>query len=137
METTSFRVPEEVQGPLRRASQLFGDLMGYIDNLAGANSEDLRSVIILRSAEVFGVVQLAGILFGFKCQESLQKAVKTYSLMLEKVLDWLYSGADYKAGLELEGLIFKYEVGIYILLAGCAGIGAVVPYYEEGGGSDN
>jgi hypothetical protein len=137
MEATSFNVPEEVQGPLRRASQLFGDLMGYVDNLAGLKGEDLRSVIILRSAEVYGVVQLAGILFGYKCQESMPKVIKTYSLLLEKVLDWLYSGADYQAGLELEGLIFKYEVGLYILVAGCAGVGAVVPYYEEGGGNDN
>jgi len=130
---SSFNVPKEVHGLLERVSQLFGNLMSYVDNLAGLNPEDLRSLVILHSAELYGAVQLAGILFGYKCQDSLTKALTTYKLLLEKVLDWLYSGADYDNGLYLDGLIFKLEVGVYLLVAGCAGLALVVPYHEDEG----
>ena len=134
---TTFSVPEEVQGFLKRASQLYGNLMGYIDHLAGLKEQDLRTWVIMHVAEIYGVVQLSGVLFGSQCQEAVTDVVKTYSLMLEKVLDWLYGGADYQTGLDLDQLAFKFEVGLYLFVAGCAGIGAIVPAPEEGGRNDN
>jgi hypothetical protein len=131
VEATAFRPPEELEGLLRRASQLYGDLMGYIDSIAGLKEEDLRSFIILHVAEIYGAVQMAGVLFGASCQEAMASAIKTYSLMLEKVLDWLHAGADSKTGQELDQLAFQFEVGLYLLVAGCAGIPAVVPAPED------
>ncbi len=131
VEFTTFNVPEEVQGLLRRASQLYGSLMGYIDQLAGFKEQDLRTWVIMHVAEIYGVVQLSGVLFGGQCQEGVTEVVKTYSLMLEKVLDWLYSGADYQTGLDLDQLAFKFEVGLYLFVAGCAGLGAIVPAPED------
>lgn len=136
VQATTFSVPEEVQGFLKRAGQLYGSLMSYIDQLAGFKEQDLRTWVIMHVAEIYGAVQLSGILFASQCQEAVTEVVKTYSLMLEKVLDWLYSGADYQTGLELDQLAFKFEVGLYLFVAGCAGIPAVVPYREEKEGGE-
>jgi len=134
---TTFNVPESVQGFLKRASQLYGSLMTYIDQLAGFKEQDLRTWVIMHVAEIYGVVQLSGVLFGGQCQEAVTEVVKTYSLMLEKVLDWLYSGADYQTGLDLDQLAFKFEVGLYLFVAGCAGLGAIVPAPEDKEGGED
>lgn len=130
-EAISFDVPKEVHGLLERVSTTFGSLMTYVDRLAGLNPEDLRSLVILHSAELYGAIQLAGILFGYKCQDSITKTLTTYKLLLEKVLDWLYSGADYQTGLDLDGLMFKLEVGVYLLVAGCTGLPVLARYHES------
>lgn len=135
MVTSYFDLPKKVQEKLERAYALYGDLMNYLNNLEGLKGEDIRLMIILHATEFYGAVQLASLLLTPECRQVTPGVIESYNLVLEKVIDWLRSGAYYKDGVGLQKMLSEEEADLFATVAICAG--ELLTYLKEGGSSND
>ena len=119
MEGVAFQIPEGVSNQLERLSGLFGELIAWEDNRANRKPEDLTTVVVLHLAELYGAFQLMGTVFGSKCQDKIETALRVFKHTMDKVIDSLFNDPDKETLENLDSLLMSVEVSAYILAIAC------------------
>jgi len=136
-EAVNFEIPKSIDSLLDRLASMYGSLTAYVAMRAGYDKEDIP-VLIFRLAELYGLTQALGVIFGSKCEKEVRKAIDVYKDLFEEGLDYVFGNIDNPDLLQalMDGL-FKLKVGVMMLITGCAGLPAVVRAPpEEGGDAD-
>ncbi len=133
----TFDVPKEVNTRLDRLASMYGDLTAFVARRAGYEKEDIP-VLIFRIAELYGISQALGIIFGYKCTKEVRKALDAFKSLFEEGLDYIFEDIDNPDLLKdlLDGLD-KLHVASLMLIVACAGQSAILPAPEGLGGGSN
>jgi hypothetical protein len=133
-EAVNFEVPKSIDALLDRLASMYGSLTAYVAMRAGYDTEDIP-VLIFRVAELYGLTQALGVIFGSRCEKEVRKALDVYKDLFEESLDYVFGNTDNPDVLKdlMDGL-FKLKVGVMMLITGCAGLPAVVRAPPEDGG---
>jgi predicted DNA-binding protein len=133
-EAVNFEIPKEINTRLDRLASMYGNLTAFVAMKAGYAREDIP-VLIFRVAELYGVIQALGVIFGYKCTKEVRKAIDTFKDLFEEALDYMFEDVDNPDLLEsiMRGLD-KLHVASLMLIVGCAGLSAIVPAPENLGG---
>jgi len=116
---------------------MYGSLTAFVAMRAGYDKEDIP-VLIFRLAELYGLTQALGVIFGSKCEKEVREAIDVYKDLFEEGLDYVFGNIDNPDLLQalMDGL-FKLKVGVMMLITGCAGLPAIVRAPPEEGGDAN
>lgn len=133
-EVVNFEIPKEINTRLDRLASMYGNLTAFVAMKAGYQTEDIP-VLIFRIAELYGVIQALGVIFGYKCQKEVRKAIDTFKALFEEGLDYIFEDVNNPDLLKdlMEGLD-KLHVASLMLIVGCAGLPAILPAPEKVGG---
>jgi len=133
-EAVNFEIPKSIDTLLDRLASMYGSLTAYVAMRAGYDTEDIP-VLIFRVAELYGLTQALGVIFGSRCEKEVRKALDVYKDLFEESLDYVFGNTDNPDLLKdlMDGL-FKLKVGVMMLITGCAGLPAVVRAPPEDGG---
>lgn len=135
-DAVTFEVPKEIDTRLDRLASMYGDLTAFVARKAGYEKEDIP-VLIFRTAELYGISQALGVIFGYKCTKEVRKALDAFKSLFEEGLDYIFEDVDNPDLLKdlLEGLD-KLHVATLMLIVACAGQSAILPAPENlGSGS--
>ena len=135
-EAVNFEIPKEINARLDRLASIYGNLTAFVAMKAGYQVED-KPVLIFRLAELYGLTQALGIIFGYKCTSEVRKVLDVYKDLFEEGLDYLFGEIDNPDLIKdlMEGLD-KLKVATLMLIVACAGLPAILPAPESlGGGS--
>jgi hypothetical protein len=133
-EAVNFEIPKSIDTLLDRLASMYGSLTAYVQMRAGYESEDIP-ILIFRVAELYGLTQALGIIFGSKCEKDVRKALEVYKDLFEESLDYVFGDVEHPDIIKdlMDGL-FKLKVGVLMLITGCAGLPAIVRAPPEEGG---
>ena len=133
-EAVNFEIPKSINPLLDRLASMYGSLTAYVQMRAGYESGDIP-VLIFRVAELYGLTQALGVIFGSKCEKEVRKALEVYKDLFEESLDYIFGNIENPDLLKdlMDGL-FKLKVGTFLLMTGCAGLPAIVKAPPEDGG---
>ena len=133
-EAVDFEVPKNIDTLLDRLASMYGNLTAFVAMRAGYESEDIP-VLIFRVAELYGLTQALGVIFGSRCEKEVRKALDVYKDLFDEALDYIFGNNDNPDLLRdlMDGL-FKLKVGVMMLITGCAGLPAIVRAPPEAGG---
>ncbi len=121
-----FVIPPDIQVYFDQLASMHGSLVAYIGKRAGFATEEV-SELVFRLTEVYGAIQVATVLFASKCQDKVQKALQAYKLILEAGQHHIYNESPSRMHVrELINDLFDLKVAIVMLIAGCAGLPALV-----------
>jgi hypothetical protein len=136
-EAVNFEVPKSIDTLLDRLASMYGSLTAYVAMRAGYESEDIP-ILIFRVAELYGLTQALGVIFGSRCEREVRKALDVYKELFEEALDYVFGDIGNPDLLKdlMDGL-FKLKVGTFMLITGCAGLPAVVKAPPEEGGDSS
>jgi hypothetical protein len=133
-EAVNFEVPKGIDTLLDRLASMYGSLTAHVAMRAGYDTEEVP-VLIFRVAELYGLTQALGVIFGSRCEKEVRKALEVYKDLFDEALDYIFGNIDNPGMLKdlMDGL-FKLKVGVMMLITGCAGLPAVVsaPPEERG-----
>jgi len=130
-QAVDFKVPPTIDRLLDRLATMYGSLVAFMERRAGYDNEDIP-VLIFKVAEDFALVQLLGVLFGSKCQKEVEQVLSAYKDLFEGVLDCVFTEPiDQNEVQHLQDLLFQLKVAVYVLIAGCAGLPAILPAPPE------
>ena len=126
VQAVDFKVPPTIDSLLDRLATMYGSLVAYVERRGGFESADIP-VLIFKVAETFGAVQLLGVLFGSRCQDQVEQVLKVFKDLFEGALDCVFTEPiDQNEVQHLQDLLFQLKVAVYVLIAGCAGLPAIV-----------
>jgi hypothetical protein len=133
-DVVTFEIPKEIDSRLDRLASLYGNLTAFVASRAGYEKEDIP-VLIFRIAELYGISQALGIIFGYKCTKEVRKALDTFKDLFNEGLDYIFSDIDNPDLLKdlMDGLN-KLHVATLMLIVACAGQSAILPAPENIGG---
>jgi hypothetical protein len=133
-EVVNFEIPKEINTRLDRLASMYGNLTAFVAMKAGYQTEDIP-ILIFRIAELYGVIQALGVIFGYKCQKEVRKAIDTFKSLFEEGLDYIFEDVNNPDLLKdlMEGLD-KLHVASLMLIVGCAGLPAILPAPDKVGG---
>ncbi len=133
-EAVNFEIPKEINTRLDRLASMYGNLTAFVAMKAGYQTEDIP-ILIFRIAELYGVIQALGVIFGYKCQKEVRKAIDTFKSLFEEGLDYIFEDVNNPDLLKdlMEGLD-KLHLASLMLIVGCAGLPAILPAPEKVGG---
>jgi hypothetical protein len=118
-----FEVPKRVNSFLEEISSLTGLVMAWEDRKANRGPEDLSGVLVSHVFELYGVIQLTGLVFGHKCPSQIERLLADFKDILEDIIDYLYHGdPEHQKDviLNADGLLFRIELAVYMLAWACA-----------------
>jgi hypothetical protein len=125
-QAVDFQIPPSIDRLLDRLAVLYGSLVAYMERRAGYESEDIP-ILVFKVAETFGLVQLLGVLFGSRCQDKVEEVLNVYKDLVEGAIDCVFDQVEDQDKVKhLQDLLFQLKVAIYVLIAGCAGLPAIV-----------
>ena len=136
-DVVTFQIPKEIDARLDRLASMYGDLTAFVARKAGYDKEDIP-VLIFRVAELYGISQALGVIFGYKCTKEVRKALDAYKDLFNEALDYIFSDIDNPDLIKdlMEGLD-KLHVASFMLIVACAGLPAIIPAPENIGGGGN
>mgnify|MGYP001770613155 CR=1 FL=1 len=136
-EVVNFEIPKEIDARLDRLASIYGNLTAFVAMKAGYKVED-KPILIFRLAELYGLTQALGIIFGYKCTEEVRKVLDVYKDLFEEGLDYLFEDVDNPDLIKdlMEGLD-KLKVASLMLIVACAGLPAILPAPENIGGGNS
>ena len=136
-DVVTFEIPKEIDTRLDRLASLYGNLTAFVASRAGYDKEDIP-VLIFKIAEVYGISQALGVIFGYKCTKEVRKALDTFKDLFNEGLDYIFSDIDNPDLLKhlMDGLD-KLHVAMLMLIVACAGLPAILPAPENIGGGAN
>ncbi len=136
-DVVTFQIPKEIDTRLDRLASMYGDLTAFVARRAGYDKEDIP-VLIFRIAELYGISQALGVIFGYKCTQEVRKALDAFKSLFDEGLDYIFSDIDNPDLLKdlMEGLD-KLHVAMLMLIVACAGLPAILPAPESLGGGAN
>ena len=92
-EAVNFEIPKSIDSLLDRLASMYGSLTAYVAMRAGYDKEDIP-VLIFRLAELYGLTQALGVVFGSKCEKEVRKAIDVYKDLFEEGLDYVFGNID-------------------------------------------
>jgi hypothetical protein len=133
-DVVTFEIPKEIDSRLDRLASMYGNLTAFVASRAGYDKEDIP-VLMFRIAELYGISQALGIIFGYKCTKEVRKALDTFKDLFNEGLDYIFSDIDNPDLLkDLMDSLDKLHVATLMLIVACAGQSAILPAPENIGG---
>jgi hypothetical protein len=118
-----FEVPKGVNSFLEEISSLIGLVMAWEDHKAGRGPEDLSGLLVSHVFELYGAIQLTGLVFGQKCPNQIEHLLADFKDIIEDTIDYLYHGEpehQKDVVINADGLLFKIELAVFTLAWACA-----------------
>ena len=118
-----FEVPKRVNSFLEEVSSLMGLVMAWEDHRANRAPEDLSGVLVSHVFELYGAIQLTGLVFGQKCPNQIEHLLADFKDIVEDIIDYLYHGEpehQKDVVINADGLLFKIELAVFTLAWACA-----------------
>ncbi len=118
-----FEVPKRVNSFLEEISGLIGLVMSWEDRKANRGPEDLSGVLLAHVYELYGVIQLTGVVFGQKCPSQIEHLLADFKDIIEEIIDYLYHGnPEHQKDviLHVDGLLFRIELAVFTIAWACA-----------------
>jgi len=136
-DVVTFEIPKEINTRLDRLASMYGDLTAFVARRANYEKEDIP-VLIFRLAELYGITQALGVIFGYKCTKEVRKTLDAFKSLFDEGLDYIFSDIDNPDLLnDLLKALDKLHVASLMLIVGCAGLPAILPAPDKLGGGAN
>jgi hypothetical protein len=104
---------------------------------AGYQVED-KPILIFRLAELYGLTQALGVIFGYKCTKEVRKVLDVYKDLFEEGLDYLFEDVENPDLIkDLMESLDKLKLATLMLIVSCAGLPAILPAPDKVGGGAN
>jgi hypothetical protein len=132
--------PREVDGLFEDISNLLGLISAWEDRKANRGPEDYSGWLVSHVFELWGALQLTGIVFATKCPAQVRKLLEDFRESLEELVDFLYHGepeAQKAVAMHADGVLFKMQLSVFTFAWACArATPEDLQELNEGGGRD-